>query len=101
MHLSKYLLAAAQLAPLALAADFSSSSDQDGAVWDAVNAARSVNRPRYAGANNPIKRQSGWNPPSNLVTPLKKVWDHCLATYSDGLFGFNNYGWDQLMANKG
>ncbi|CAI4213278.1 unnamed protein product [Parascedosporium putredinis] len=40
-------------------------------------------------------------PPSNLATPLKQVWDHCLATYSDGLFGFKNYGWDQIMATKG
>lgn len=101
MHLSTLVLAAAQLASFTTAAEFSSLSDQDGSTWDAANVARTVNRPRYAGASNPIKRQSGWNPPSNLVTPLKQVWDHCLATYSDGLFGFKNYGWDQLIANQG
>ncbi|RSM04380.1 hypothetical protein CDV31_010082 [Fusarium ambrosium] len=39
-------------------------------------------------------------PPSDLATPLKEVWDHCLSTYSDAL-GFKNYGWDQLIAGKG
>src|SRR3954463_16155059 len=38
--------------------------------------------------------------PSNLVTPLTQVWDHCMATYSNPV-GFKNYGWDQVMANKG
>ena len=39
------------------------------------------------------KRQSDstWNPPSELVTPLKEVWDHEVSTYSDAL-GFKNYG---------
>lgn len=46
------------------------------------------------------KRQSTWNPPSNLVTPLQEVWDHQIATYNDPL-GFRNYGYDQIMANKG
>lgn len=50
---------------------------------------------------NPDKRQAGWSPPSKLTTPLKEVWDHCLATYSSGLFGFTNYGWDQLRATDG
>ncbi|KAJ4355702.1 uncharacterized protein N0V89_003722 [Didymosphaeria variabile] len=44
--------------------------------------------------------QTTWNPPSNLVTPLKEVWDHEIATYSDAL-GFKNYGYDQVMAGKG
>ncbi|KAH6838678.1 hypothetical protein B0I37DRAFT_316781 [Chaetomium sp. MPI-CAGE-AT-0009] len=46
------------------------------------------------------KRQSTWNPPSELVTPLRQVWDHQMSTYSDPL-GFRNYGYDQIMANKG
>ena len=43
---------------------------------------------------------STWNPPANLVTPLAEVWAHEESTYSD-LYGFKNYGWDQVMANKG
>ncbi|RYP47560.1 hypothetical protein DL768_006405 [Monosporascus sp. mg162] len=27
--------------------------------------------------------------------------NHCVAPYSSGLFGFENYGWDQLRANDG
>lgn len=41
-----------------------------------------------------------WNPPSNLVQPLNEVWKHVESTYPD-LYGFKNYGWDQVMANKG
>ncbi|KAF2008621.1 hypothetical protein BU24DRAFT_94180 [Aaosphaeria arxii CBS 175.79] len=44
--------------------------------------------------------QKKWNPPSNLVTPLKQVWDHQMSTYSNPL-GFKNYGYDQVMAAKG
>jgi hypothetical protein len=79
----------------------SSSSDLDASVWEKLV---SVNRPSHLShaRNRPVKRQSGWNPPSELATPLKEVWDHCLKTYSDGnLFGFKNYGWDQIMATNG
>ncbi|WP_327316528.1 hypothetical protein [Streptomyces sp. NBC_01235] len=41
-----------------------------------------------------------WNPPANLVQPLNEVWNHVSTTYPD-LYGFRNYGWDQVMANKG
>ncbi|MGW2885535.1 hypothetical protein ACWDDN_09300 [Streptomyces griseoruber] len=41
-----------------------------------------------------------WNPPSTLVQPLNEVWNHVSATYPD-LYGFRNYGWDQVMANRG
>jgi hypothetical protein len=51
--------------------------------------------------NRPVKRQSGWSPPSDISTPLQEVWDHCIDTYSSGLYGFKNYGWDQLMATDG
>ncbi|GAA4709997.1 cellulose-binding domain-containing protein [Phytohabitans rumicis] len=45
---------------------------------------------------------SGWNPPSNLVQPLNEVWTHQEQTYNNGnLYGFRNYGWDQLLANRG
>ncbi|KAK1142751.1 hypothetical protein N8T08_007383 [Aspergillus melleus] len=43
---------------------------------------------------------SSWNPPSDLVTPLKEVWDHEMDTYSDPL-GFKNYGFDQVIDGKG
>jgi hypothetical protein len=43
---------------------------------------------------------SGWNPPANLVSPLNAVWQHYEQTYSN-LYGFRNYGWDQVMANGG
>ncbi|WP_117213704.1 cellulose-binding domain-containing protein [Allorhizocola rhizosphaerae] len=47
---------------------------------------------------------SGWNPPSNLVQPLNEVWAHVEQTYNGGNGGwsrFRNYGWDQIMANRG
>ena len=43
-----------------------------------------------------------WSPPSHLVTPLNQVWQHQEQTYNNGnLYGFRNYGWDQIMANRG
>ncbi|WP_233624360.1 cellulose-binding protein [Actinoplanes sp. ATCC 53533] len=42
----------------------------------------------------------GWNPPANLVTPLNQVWQHQEQTYNN-LYGFRNYGWDQIFANGG
>ena len=43
-----------------------------------------------------------WSPPANLVTPLNQVWQHQEQTYNNGnLYGFRNYGWDQVMANRG
>ncbi|WP_433373035.1 cellulose-binding domain-containing protein [Actinoplanes sp. CA-142083] len=41
-----------------------------------------------------------WNPPSSLVQPLAAVWSHEEQTYGD-LYGFKNYGWDQLFAGGG
>ena len=79
------------LAASVSALDISKSSDLDGGVWENVSPLES-NDLADSPWNHPRKRQSGWNPPSNLATPLKQVWDHCLATYSDGLFGFKNYG---------
>ncbi len=43
---------------------------------------------------------NAWNPPSNLVTGLNEVWAHQEATYAN-LYGFRNYGWDQVMAGRG
>jgi hypothetical protein len=41
-----------------------------------------------------------WSPPANLVTPLNQVWQHQEQTYGN-LYGFRNYGWDQVFANRG
>ncbi len=41
-----------------------------------------------------------WNPPANLTSALAAVWTHEETTYSD-LYGFRNYGWDQVMAGAG
>lgn len=48
------------------------------------------------------KRQTSWNPPSNLVTPLQEVWDHESSTYNNGdLLAFKNYGYDIIVAAGG
>jgi hypothetical protein len=60
--------------------------------------------PTAAPTTNPPQQPptSGWNPPANLVTPLDEVWRHQEETYNNGnLYGFRNYGWDQVMANRG
>ncbi|WP_406311501.1 metallopeptidase family protein [Streptosporangium sp. NBC_01639] len=44
--------------------------------------------------------QTGWSPPTGLVTPLNEVWQHVESTYPN-LYGFRNYAWDQVMANRG
>lgn len=41
-----------------------------------------------------------WNPPSNLAAGLDEVWQHYEDTYPQ-LYTFNNYGWDQVLANGG
>jgi Cellulose binding domain len=43
---------------------------------------------------------NAWNPPASLVTGLNEVWAHQESTYSD-LYGFRNYGWDQVMVGRG
>jgi hypothetical protein len=46
--------------------------------------------------------QDPWTPPANYVGPLAQVWQHQEQTYNNGnLYGFNNYGWDQIMATGG
>jgi hypothetical protein len=54
----------------------------------------------YAPGTQPQPQPGGWNPPANLVTPLNEVWAHQESTYGN-LFGFRNYGWDQVFANGG
>lgn len=81
-------------------ASASASGDSDASVWDSLPSV-SARAALSHKSNRPAKRQDGWAPPSELAAPLQEVWDHCLNTYSSGLFGFNNYGWDQLMATQG
>jgi hypothetical protein len=100
MRLTSSFSAILALALTANGLDLSEGQDSDSSVWSAQET-RSHGTRDTPVWNRPEKRQSGWNPPSNLVTPLKQVWDHCKATYSDGLFGFRNYGWDQIRATSG
>src|SRR6185295_16842785 len=51
-------------------------------------------------AASPAHAADDWNPPAHLVQPLNQVWNHVSTTYPD-LYGFRNYGWDQVMANRG
>lgn len=90
------------IAPLALLAaskpvSLSSGRDGDAEVW-----ARLQSRAVGATVQETVSRRADttWNPPSNLVTPLQQVWDHEMSTYDNPL-GFKNYGFDQIMANKG
>ena len=48
----------------------------------------------------PSAATAEWNPPAGLVKPLGEVWDHMASTYPD-IYGFKNYGFDQIIANKG
>jgi hypothetical protein len=41
-----------------------------------------------------------WDPPGRLAARLDQVWRHVESTYPD-LYGFRNYGWDQVLANRG
>ena len=64
--------------------------DLDGAVWAKL------------GQSTRSKRQSSWNPPSDLVKPLQEVWDHSVQTYNNGEWeAFKNYGYDIIMAAEG
>ncbi|MFI1729015.1 hypothetical protein ACH40E_07215 [Streptomyces acidicola] len=56
--------------------------------------------PRAEAAEPRAQAADVWNPPANLVQPLDEVWRHVESTYPD-LNGFRNYGWDQVMANRG
>lgn len=57
--------------------------------------------PSASASASPTKAAADeWNPPSHLAKPLAEVWNHVETTYPD-LYGFKNYGWDQLMAGKG
>ncbi|GAB2584899.1 hypothetical protein GCM10027168_17100 [Streptomyces capparidis] len=56
--------------------------------------------PALAAPSAPSPAADVWNPPSHLVRPLDEVWRHQEATYGN-LYGFRNYGWDQVVANGG
>lgn len=64
--------------------------DLDGSVW------------KNLGKTVRSKRQSTWNPPSDLVKPLEEVWDHSVETYNNGQWdAFKNYGYDIIVAAEG
>lgn len=96
---SSLLLSVLPLAATATAHD-ANIGDADTSVWDHLPTVSARAGLSHA-PNRPTKRQEGWSPPSELVTPLREVWDHQLETYSGGLYGFTNYGWDQIMATGG
>ncbi|KAF6802558.1 cellulose-binding family II protein [Colletotrichum sojae] len=100
MRFSTASAAAVALAASSQAMNISTSSDLDGSVWQAITPVVEARTFEDMPRNRPYKRQSGWNPPSNIAKPLKEVWDHCKSTYSN-FFGFKNYGWDQVIATKG
>ncbi|KAF5529028.1 endoglucanase type F [Fusarium napiforme] len=85
-----------------LAVSANAQSDLDGSVWKALLAEPQSKRgfseiPR----NRPVKRQSGWNPPSGLKDPLQEVWEHYEKTYDGGVDANVNTGFHQIMANEG
>ncbi|KZL82183.1 cellulose-binding family ii protein [Colletotrichum incanum] len=100
MRFSTVCVAVAALAASSQAMNISTASDLDGSVWQAITPVEARAYEEIL-RNRPIKRQSGWSPPSNIVAPLKEVWEHCKSTYTNGLFGFKNFGWDQVVATKG
>lgn len=76
----------------------SALSALDGALAHPVKAndgiCRFEERHVLARSAKPMSKRANtttWDPPSELVTPLKEVWDHEISTYSDPL-GFKNYG---------
>ncbi|TDZ16783.1 hypothetical protein Cob_v010394 [Colletotrichum orbiculare MAFF 240422] len=75
----------------------SPKSDLDGSVWASLSNTPSARSVGPQQRNRPFKRQSGWNPPSDLSAPLEQVWDH----YEKGKFDNKNWGFDQIMANNG
>ncbi|KAF7546854.1 hypothetical protein G7Z17_g8133 [Cylindrodendrum hubeiense] len=77
-------------------------SDLDGSVWKDLESKQNSKRVfQHQSRNRPVKRATGWSPPSDLTTPLKEVWDHVVSTYDGGVDGNTNWGWHQVMANKG
>ncbi|CAJ0542371.1 Ff.00g000440.m01.CDS01 [Fusarium sp. VM40] len=77
-------------------------SDLDPSVWKNLLSAPQPKRSNLdSSRNRPVKRQSGWTPPSDLKAPLQEVWDHYVKTYDGGLDANVNTGFHQIMANKG
>lgn len=76
-------------------------SDLDGSVWANLDSKQSKRSFQHQSRNRPVKRASGWSPPSDLATPLTEVWDHVVSTYDGGADGNINWGWHQVMANEG
>ncbi|KAK1705932.1 uncharacterized protein BDZ83DRAFT_685606, partial [Colletotrichum acutatum] len=80
----------------------SAKSDLDGSVWKILEGTSpAASAPQVRARNRPTKRQTGWNPPSELSGALKEVWAHYEKTYDGAIEGNKNWGWDQIMANNG
>ncbi|MGW3297720.1 hypothetical protein ACWC9S_27505 [Streptomyces xiamenensis] len=92
MGLGTALTAPATAAELAPAAVQPEVTQESSAAPQAATAGRQ--------APSDVGTAAEWNPPAHLVQPLNEVWQHVEQTYPD-LYGFRNYGWDQLMANGG
>lgn len=73
-------------------------SDANGDVWAALANAPPSLTPR---ADVHARADTTWNPPAELVQGLKEVWDHEMSTYGGDPLTYKNYGFDQIMANKG
>ncbi|GAA2271285.1 hypothetical protein GCM10010145_54680 [Streptomyces ruber] len=71
-----------------------------GTVTPRAEAAAVTPGAQTAAAARRAQAADQWNPPSHLVQPLNEVWHHVESTYGN-LYGFRNYGWDQVMANTG
>ncbi|KAM0418970.1 hypothetical protein ACHAPT_012128 [Fusarium lateritium] len=86
-----------------LVASTAAQSDLDASVWKNLeNLPHSKRVFADIPRNRPFKRQSGWNPPSDLKAPLEEVWKHYESTYENGGVDANkNWGFHQIMANKG
>ncbi|KAH7137433.1 hypothetical protein B0J13DRAFT_639898, partial [Dactylonectria estremocensis] len=77
-------------------------SDLDSSVWKDLDSKKASRRAfQYQSRNRPVKRATGWSPPSDLATPLEEVWDHVVSTYDGGVAGNVNWGWQQVMAGEG
>ncbi|KAM0199242.1 hypothetical protein ACHAPA_012037 [Fusarium lateritium] len=83
-------------------ASAAAQSDLDASVWKNLLSAPQPKRSNIdSSRNRPVKRQSGWAPPSDLKAPLQEVWEHYEKTYDGGLDANVNTGFHQIMANKG
>ncbi|KAL5614891.1 hypothetical protein BROUX41_004970 [Berkeleyomyces rouxiae] len=96
------LAATLALAGSVAAHDPNHSHDSNADVWKALENQAKKRQATVADENPASKQTTTWEPPSSVASDLKDVWQQSENTYSNGdLYGFKNYGWDQLMATDG